>query len=372
MATVFVTPNMNLPSPVPGQEQGPQWSTDNYNCFSQIDSHNHTSGQGVPIPPGGLNINADLPFGNNNATGLRSVRFMAQVSQIPASGSDLLCLSVSSADLYYNDGNGNQIRITQGGSLAGAAGTITGLPSGTASASYASVSGTFVFQQATSTAANVDVGTLILRYPGSYPTPSGNYIALQAPTSLSSGFAFTLPAALPGSSSFMYVSSGGQFSYTQLDNSTLANNAGIIEVAPNGITAAQIANATITGTQIASNINLPGKFVEIGGQSAVCSANPGTNGLIIIRGQVASNGSIVSGEGFTVTFITTGNYVINFNASFSDKCAFIATAINNLAAANTVQTNSGSNYTSSVGVFTLQGGTLTSQPFSFIAIGQRA
>lgn len=245
MANVITTPNMSLPNPVPGVDSGPDYANNNQACFNILDQHNHSSGSGVQITPAGLNINTDLPFSGNNAIALRSIRLLSQASPLALS-TDLGCLYESGVDLYYNDGNGNQIRITQSGSVSGASGTITGLPSGTASASYSSISETFTFQQATNTAANMDAGTLIIRYPGSYPTPSGNYIALQAPTSLSSGYALTLPATVPGANSAFVVSNtGGSLSYLNVDNATLDIASGLVEVKPGGITSTQIASQTV-------------------------------------------------------------------------------------------------------------------------------
>lgn len=216
MGTSFLTPNMNLTVPVPGQEPGPNWANDLNNSLAVIDAHNHSPGSGVQINPAGININSDLTWNNSyNAIALRSVRFFPQVTPISASPPDLGCLYESGVDLYYNDGSGNQIRITQSGSVSGASGTITGLPSGTASAAYNSGSGTFIFQQATSTAANLDVASVAIRYPGSYPTPTGNYVQLQAPSSLASGYSITLPA-LPGSTSLVSLSSAGILSASAL------------------------------------------------------------------------------------------------------------------------------------------------------------
>lgn len=258
MSTVTISPNMNLTVPTVGQELAPTWAQDLNNSLSIIDAHNHASGSGVQINPDGININADLTWNTvNNATDIRSVRFSPQSSAL-SGASDLGCLYEAGVDLYYNDGAGNQIRITQSGSVTGAAGTITGLPSGTASAAYASSSGTFVFHQATSTAANMDVASVAIRYPGSYPTPSGNYIQLQAPTSLSTGYALTLMPTLPVSNNtFMTVSTAGQIATSvNVDNSTidLAVSGGnlLLEVAAGGITATQIANGTITRPKLAA------------------------------------------------------------------------------------------------------------------------
>lgn len=216
MATNYLTPNMFLVVPIPNQEPGPDWATDLNASLTILDQHSHAPGSGVLITPTAININADLPFNNaNNVTGLRSVRFFPQTIAL-SDPTDLGCIYEAGVDLYYNDGNGNQIRITQSGSVAGAAGTITGLPSGTASASYQSGSGTFQFQQATSTAANIDVASVIIRYPGSYPTPSGNAIVLEAPSSLASSYQIVLPS-LPSQTNVMTLSAAGIISSVTYD-----------------------------------------------------------------------------------------------------------------------------------------------------------
>ncbi len=253
MSDTIISPNMSLPVPIVGTEAGPKYATDLNNCMSIIDAHTHIPGSGVPITPGGININSDLTFNNSyNAINLRSLRFHSNGSLL-AGASDIGCLYESGVDLYYNDGSGNQIRITQSGSVSGSAGTITGLPSGTASASYQSGSGTFQFLAATSTAANIDAATLIVRYPGSYPTPSGNYIAIEAPSSLSSGYALTLPALPGANNNFLTIGTSGIISSSiSVDNVTTEISASNIVVKNGGITGAKIASATITGSNIAN------------------------------------------------------------------------------------------------------------------------
>lgn len=263
MSDVTISPNMNLPVPIVGQELAPTWATDLNNSLNLIDSHNHSANQGVQINPSGININADLPFNGNNAISLRTTRFVSQLSPIPASGLDIGCLYESGVDLYYNDGAGNQIRITQGGNVAGAAGTITGLPSGTASASYQSSSGTFVFDQATSTGANIDVASIIIRYPGSYPTPAGNFILLEAPSSLSGGYSLILPS-IPASTSIVTLDTSGNI----------------------------VGNTAYTAT-VNQGINPSGVILAFGGSSAPA-------------GYILCNGSAVSRTTFASLFSVIG------------------------------------------------------------------
>lgn len=205
MATT-IYPNMNMAVPVVGAEIGPAWANDINACLRVIDQHDHAPGAGVQITPAGLNINADLPFGSlaasNNATFVRSLRFDSQGAPftLPA---DIGCLYEVGADLYFSDGAGNQVRITQGGSVVGPAGTITGLPSGTASASFAAA--TFRFESATNTPANMAVGPLII---GSN-TLNSKTVTLSPDPAQGANYALTLPAAAPtGGTSLVSDSSG--------------------------------------------------------------------------------------------------------------------------------------------------------------------
>lgn len=209
MSNTTISPNMGLPVPVVGTDPGPDWANNINACLSVIDQHNHTSGQGVPIPSAGLNINSDLPFNNNNGISYRSVRFFSQGAPIPASSPDLGCLYVSGADLYYNDENGNQVRITQGGSVTGSSGTITGLPSGTASASYST--GVFTFQGATSTPATMAIGPIVL----GQAVASSNTITIAPNSGIAANYNLTLPAAPPASvTSVMTMDTSGNVGTT--------------------------------------------------------------------------------------------------------------------------------------------------------------
>ncbi len=202
MANTTISPNMNMPVPVVGTDPGPDWANNVNSCLSILDSHTHTPGQGVLVTPAGMDINSDLTMGSNNLTTVRSVRFDPQSAPL-ALAADIGCLYESGVDLYYNDALGNQVRITQSGSVTGATGTITGLPSGTASASYAA--GTFTFQGATNTPATMNVGPIV----------SGAAVALSKTVTITpsavqaADYSLTWPLALPASTSFMSVDSSG-------------------------------------------------------------------------------------------------------------------------------------------------------------------
>ncbi len=238
-ANVIISPNMGMPVPVVGTDPGPDWANNINASLSIIDSHDHTTGHGVPVPSAGLNINADLPFNSNNATTLRSSRYAAQSAPI-SGGSDLGAVYVSGVDLYYNDGAGNQVRITQGGSVTGSAGTITGLPSGTASASFAA--GAFTFQSATNTPATMNVGPLKV----GTSTVSPHTVTIAPPGGLAANYNLTLPNGLPVATSVLQVSSLGAISSL----ATTGTGNAVLSASPTLTGTITATGATITGVAL--------------------------------------------------------------------------------------------------------------------------
>lgn len=179
------TPLMNLPVPIVGQESGPLYAADVNDCFTLIDQHDHSAGAGTQITPDGINISANLPFNNNFAIQLAGAALLAQ-SVTPAS---LSTIYQSGDDLYFIDGLGNNIRITQSGGIAGSPGSITGLIA-PASVTYLPVSQTFVFQSDVNIAANLDVGSILLRNL----TPDSTFAyTVNPPAALAANTALTLP-----------------------------------------------------------------------------------------------------------------------------------------------------------------------------------
>ncbi len=207
MTSVNISPNMNLPVPVVGTEVGPDWATDLNACLAAIDSHDHGTGQGVHITPDGIDINSDLPMNDNDLTTTRTVRFASQAAVLSA-GADIGCLYEVGTDLYFNDGAGNQVRITQAGSVTGATGTITGLPSGTASASFAG--GTFSWRSATNTPATMSTGPLVIGAQVASP----HTVTIGASAALAADFTLTLPLANPAATSVVTIDSSGQIATT--------------------------------------------------------------------------------------------------------------------------------------------------------------
>lgn len=227
--------NMSLPIPIPGVTPGPIWAQDINSSFLIIDQHNHSPGKGVLIQPNGININSDLTFQTHNATALRASRFTSQSATL-TTAADIGQLYVVGNELYYNDvTGGNKIAITSNGSVNAGAGSITGLPSGTAGVSYSG--GTYTFQSATNTAANVDGESFILRNSAA----SSKGLTLNPPAAMGANFSLTLPS-LPASQKIMTLDASGNMSapYT-VDGSTITISANVIGVPAGAIGDTQIA-----------------------------------------------------------------------------------------------------------------------------------
>ena len=213
MADNTVSPNMGLPVPNVGVSIGPQWAIDINNCLNTIDVHDHGPGRGVQITPSGILINSLLAFNDNTAGGLQAAQFTAQTSSAL-----LAALYVKGVDLYYNDGSGNVVRLTQFGSVSGVSGTITGLVS-PASATYVAGSQTFVWQANAGVPASMDNGSIIIR---SLSSPYAG-ITLTTPTSIAAAYNLTLPSTTPASQSFMTMDSSGNVSAPwTVDGTTIA------------------------------------------------------------------------------------------------------------------------------------------------------
>lgn len=294
MAQTTISPNMNLIVPTASECSGPAWAQDLNASLSIIDQHNHSPGSGVQVSQDGIALSASgapydsLAFNSTNAFGLRSVRFTPQLSAL-ALATDLGCLYEAGVDLYYNDGSGNQIRLTQGGSIVGTAGSITGLPSGTASASYSG--GTFVWQSATSTAANMDAGSYIFRNS----TASSKGLTLQPPNAMAADYSITLPL-VPAATSFVTLDSSGNLS------GSVATAGGITgsNIASQTVTASNIASGTITTTQISATAGiLRSQLAAVGQQVSSASGS-----------FVTTNASATAVTNLSVTLVTTGRPVM--------------------------------------------------------------
>lgn len=192
---------MNLPVPGVGNEDGPQWATDLNNCLAIVDQHNHSPGSGVQITPSGLNINSMLTMNNNDLSQIHGLLMTTQNSDL----SNINTAYVKSGDWYLNDGAGNHIRITSGGSIVGGTGNIIGLGGG-AAVTYVNASTKFVFTDNSSNPAALDSGALIIRQTDAV---SPLAVTLQSPNALGANYSLTLFTAIPAQTNIVILDSTG-------------------------------------------------------------------------------------------------------------------------------------------------------------------
>ncbi len=409
MANFTISPNMNLIIPTVSVDPGPDWAQNINSCLSILDQHTHAPGSGIAITQAAISLTASgepydsLSFNGTNAFALRSTKFINQSAALSL-GTDNGCLYEVLGDLYYNNGAGTPVQITLGSSPVGGGGSITGLPSGTASVSYSA--GAYVFQSATSTAASIDAGTYILRKS----TASSPGISIQAPSALSGGYNFVFPTALPSSTLIMQLDSSGNMSAALgVDNSTMDISSNNLEVKAGGITAtqianltitaAQIANATITTTQISASAGIlatqladspqftgtlfgstssAGDFYGSGNSyninnhayNTILQGYSGTSGggYRIVGGDIqGSDGSILNGEGFTSSRSSAGVYTITL--SVGSTTVNMLGNITPVAGASHFFANWSSRSQSAVGVHIFNSsGTAADSDFQFILL----
>lgn len=403
MSSFNLSPNMSLPVPIPGTTLGPDFATDLNSSLTIIDSHDHTPGSGVQITASAINLTTDLPFNGNNATTLRTVRFSSQAAAL-SGASDVGCLYEAGNELYFNDGLGNQVQMTTGG-LVNA--TSSGISSGTASASF--VSSILTVVQSAGVGAAIDAASYVLRYNGSYPSPSGNSITLRAPASLATTYHMTFPVAAAVSDCILGYNSAGSMFYVTPDANTIqfysvtgglglkvgaasittsqiSATAGILGSqlsASAGITGDQIANLTVTNANISGTANIEGEklisspnfqgVASVSLRNIVVSNTNAAHSISIIRTYVSVPSPVsVVGEGATVTRTATGRFTLTWTTAFTDIPTLVVSIIN-------VSPLAGSSYhatittlgTTSASIAINDGTNFVDMPFTFIVAGQR-
>ncbi len=110
-----VTPNMNLDLPVPSVTPGPDWADSVNEAFDVVDTHDHTSGNGVPVPTAGISIDADLSLNSSSLIAVDHVNMDQQSAALGPSVVD--SLYDVNGDLYFNNGAGTPVQVTVGNAV---------------------------------------------------------------------------------------------------------------------------------------------------------------------------------------------------------------------------------------------------------------
>jgi hypothetical protein len=107
------------------------------------------------------------------------------------------------------------------------------------------------------------------------------------------------------------------------------------------------------------------------GFSGELHATAGEENLRIIRGEIAGNGAVVKGSGFTASHgPITGTYTINFTTPFADRPSVTATAFADVTSA-VMLIGSASGTSVQLQARNMDAFALVQARFHFIAVGPR-
>lgn len=332
---------MNMPIPVVGTTVGPTWANQNNNCFNIVDAYDHSTGNGAPITPSGININATLPLNGNALSTILSAGFSSQSSALTGTN----FISVVNGNMYFNDGSSNQIPITSGGGVAGSPGSIGSL-SAPASATYSSGSKLFSWRADSGKAAAMDNGAVTIRETN---VASAKGITLASPTSLASDYSLTLLTGLPGSLQYLNCDASGNLGTatadtisTSITNSaatTMVNRAtttfGVSSAVPTGnvsnASATNLTNASVTITASGTKVIMI-QLIPTGSLAylQVAGGTGGLNLLLLLDGvfqrgqtfQAASGTNVPISVCFFDTGLPSGSHTYSLQYQTTSSAAF--------------------------------------------------
>lgn len=252
------TPNMSLVLPGPLVTLGPTWAQLLNDALDVVDAHDHTAGNGVPIPSAALNINDDIDFAGYALDNLGR----ASLVNLGAAETTPRALYSFGGELYYTDASGNAVQLTIGGTAAGGGGSIDGLVS-PASAYYNSGAQTFEWSVNATLRADLDFGRALFRQNNA---ASGPAITLGAPTTGVSAYTVTLPPAAPTGGTTRLVSapagSTAALAWISTDGSSIEISGSTLQVKALGITTAKIADLAVTTAKIADGNVTTAKILD--------------------------------------------------------------------------------------------------------------
>jgi len=268
----MTTSNMSLNEPSVGVTAGPTWATETNANWELLDAHDHTSGKGVQLTPSALNINADMEFNQNSATELKNA---VLDNDIHASSSGDTNYSVYSygANLYWRNGSGTAVQITNGASLNSTGGAITS-PTTNSQVLFSSAGNSYAFK---------------------YDKTQTDGIAKMIHSDLQLYF-YNSGSATTRSVNLKYLGSGtGSNTLTVPDEtgtllSTATSFAGAINIATSSTNYPINLKPNGTGHVVIGNTGATGKLTSNGAYDLVLDTNAGTNsGTITITDGVNGN-----------------------------------------------------------------------------------
>lgn len=207
-------PIMGLTIPDSGDDRDTTEAAVNTN-FGIIAAHTHEDGDGSQIGTAGISIDADLNVNGYRLTGVKSVRGSSQASTLTGSANTRSAYWVGN-DYYVTDGNGNAVGIVVNGSLDT---TVSGGWQGDygasgvdASAVYTDSSKEFELYSDSTVYGTLVAGDV---YITEETAGVSAHVRLKSPASLAASYDITFPAAQPGSTSLLSMSSAGALATTR-------------------------------------------------------------------------------------------------------------------------------------------------------------
>ncbi len=321
----MATPYLSLDLPVVSTTLGPEWASLLNAALEVVDDHDHTAGKGRLITSAAININDDLEINSQNVMSAKSYNMADQPAPL-AGPTDLRSLYAVLGELYFNDGIGNQIKLTEGGALnAASVGGIGGdYGTSTASVYYNSTSKTFFFDQNVNQRAKLDIGDLIIREI----LAGTNGITIKSPTGLAASYALTLPAALPAGNRLLQVSSVGDVTPVLVSDPLLDVDAvTTTKILNSAVTTSKIADGAVTSDKLdpaANIVNITNTvfngsagtypFIVPSGVTIVLSkacggGGAGGNGTVDNLGNGGGAGAQIRCDWITVTSTTANTFL---------------------------------------------------------------
>lgn len=297
----MITPYLSMSLPDPNITTGPQYAQQINNAFLVVDAQ-----IGTGVTPSELNLNGDVDFQSNDAINLRSVRFVNTGAL--AAPTDVGCAYDFSGNLWFNDNAGNQIQLTNNGSVNAGNGNISGMTGTSASVSFNTLTNAYTFNATPTKQAGINALSGVFSYlyvSGTVYAPNltvgtasfGNVQNLSASTiqttQLTASSAILTVATIPTLTTTtenvtQLTASGGKITTLTSTTSTIgtstvttenvttltASNASIPTL---NSTNATIGTLTVTGTPSFSNLTITGNEQVQGTLAITGNLNPLAN-----------------------------------------------------------------------------------------------
>jgi len=126
-----ITPNMNMDLPTPGADEN-VWDDKINASLDIVDTHDHTPGKGIPVPSTAVEVIQDFSVASNSVIDINKTQFEPNSAVLTGTSNQRAVYAVDN-DLYYTNGSGVAVQITDGSSLATAVAS-PALPVGTITA----------------------------------------------------------------------------------------------------------------------------------------------------------------------------------------------------------------------------------------------